>query len=228
MADIKSIINSNVMFPDMNHYDMNKPAEMAIYFAHSDFYPFKSVIENNKLATDLLSNAYHEMANAARAKEDYLSESWAMTSGLLQSCRVELLTQYSLLLTMISLLEEAVNTLCRIYKNSLSIEKDLKNYPGSGLERAAEYLKCEVKIKGFKNDPQWEYITTIRDCRNMVVHNGGRIIDTIRPKCDKFGIGYREEDYQLYIDYDDINKFYDAILNFMDRTFRIEPDMTEK
>lgn len=225
MTDIKSINNSNVMFPDMNHYDMSKPSEMALYFAHSDFYPFKSVIENNKLATDLLSTAYNEMANEARTKDDYLTESWAMTSVLLQKCRVELLTQYSLLLTMVSLFEEAVNTLCRIYKNNLSLEKELKDIRGSGLERAADYLKDEVKVSGFKSDTQWEYITTIRDCRNMVVHNGGRLPENIRSKCDKFGIGYRKEDYQLYIEYEDINKFYDAFLDFMNRAFKIEPDI---
>lgn len=82
MADIKSIKNSIVMFPDMKHYDMSKPAEMALYFAHSDFYPFKSVIENNKIATDLVSEAYYSMANDARSKNDFQTKSWAMTSGM--------------------------------------------------------------------------------------------------------------------------------------------------
>lgn len=224
MFDIKSIENTNVKFPDMAYYEMSKPGEMALYLAHSDFYPFKSVIENNKIATGLVSEAYYNMANEARKNEDFQTESWAMTSGMLQSCRVEILTQYSLLLTMISLLEEAVNTLCRLYKNTLSLEKDLKDIKGAGLERAADYLKKEAKVKGFKDDPKWEYITTIRDCRNMVVHNGGRIKEDLRPKCDKFNIGYREEDYQLYIEYEDIEKFYDAILDFMDRAFKIEPE----
>lgn len=224
MSDIKSIENTNVKFPDMKHYEMSKPGEMALYLAHSDFYPFKSVIENNKIATDLVSEAYYNMANEARKNGDFQTESWAMTSGMLQSCRVEILTQYSLLLTMISLLEEAVNTLCILYKNTLSLEKDLKDMKGAGLERAADYLKKEAKVQGFKDDPQWEYITTIRDCRNMVVHNGGRIKEELRPKCNKFYIGYREEDYQLYIEYEDIEKFFNAILDFMDRTFKIEPE----
>lgn len=60
------------------------------------------------------------------------------------------------------------------------------------MERAAKYLKDVVGISGFKTDQSWEYITTIRDCRNMVVHNGGRIKDDLKPKCDKFNIGYRE------------------------------------
>lgn len=225
MAKITSIENTNVKFPDMSYYDISKPGEMALYHAHSDFYPFKSVIENNKIATDLVSKAYYDMANEAREHNDFLTEEWAMTSGLLQSCRVEIFTQYSLLLTMVSLLEEAMNTLCRSYKIMLSLEKDLKDIKGAGIERAADYLKSCAKVKGIKSDPQWEYITTIRDCRNMVVHNGGRIVkEEDRKKCDKFNIGYREEDYQLYIEYSDVEKFYNAILEFMDRSFRIEPE----
>ena len=41
-------IDSNVKFPDMEHYDIGKPGEMALYLAHCDFYPFRSVIENKK------------------------------------------------------------------------------------------------------------------------------------------------------------------------------------
>ena len=48
------------------------------------------------------------------------------------------------------------------------------------MERAAKYLKDVVGISGFKADQSWEYITTTRDCRNMVVHNGGRIKDDLQ------------------------------------------------
>ncbi len=219
--DIHSI-DSNVKFPDMAHYDMKKPGEMALYLAHCDFYPFRSVIENNKTALDIISNSYIELAAKAREKDDFITEQWAMTSGTLHSCRVDLLTQYSLLLTMVSLLEEAVNTLCRIYHQMNHIEKELKDIRGSGLERAAKYLKTEVGIQGFTADEQWEYITTIRDARNMVVHNGGRLVRDF-DKFDKFNIGYREEDHQLYIEYNDIVNMYNAILDFMDRSFRIIP-----
>ena len=42
-------LNSDVKFPDMEHYDMGKASDMALYLAHCDFYPFRSVIENNKI-----------------------------------------------------------------------------------------------------------------------------------------------------------------------------------
>ncbi len=38
-----------------------------------------------------------------------------------------------------------------------------------------------------------------------------------------FGIGYREEDKQLYLEYQDIVKMYDAIMDFMEDSFRKEP-----
>ena len=47
MDNIHSI-DSNVKFPDMGHYDMGKANEMALYLAHCDFYPFRSVIEKIK------------------------------------------------------------------------------------------------------------------------------------------------------------------------------------
>ena len=38
----------------------------------------------------------------------------------------------------------------------------------------------------------------------------------------------REEDSQLYIEYADVMKFYEAILDFMDRAFRLEPSISTK
>lgn len=218
-----SSIESDVKFPDMDCYDMNKHGEMALYLAHCDFYPFRSVIENNKMALDAITEGYRESAKKALEEDDFITESWAMASMGLHACRVDLLTQYSLLLTMVSLLEEAVNTLCRIYHDINHITNELKDIKGSGLERAATYLKDEVKIHGFTSG-KWEYITAIRDARNMVVHNGGRVIkEKDFKKFDKFSIGYREENKQIYLQYDDIVKMYDAIIEFMGISFKLEP-----
>lgn len=218
-------IDSDVKFPDMSHYDMNNPGSMALYLAHCDFYPFRSVIENNKITLDAIAEGYREIVREATNMNDFRTECWAMTSGTLHSCRVDLLTQYSLLLTMVSLLEEAVNTLCRLYQNVYKIEKKLTDIKGSGLERAATYIKEEVKIDGFKSG-KWEYITSIRDARNMIVHNGGRVVkEKDFKKFDKFSIGYRDEDNQIYLQYTDITKMYDAIVEFMDKSFRLVPNV---
>ncbi len=218
-------IDSDVKFPDMNYYDMEKPGDMALYLAHCDFYPFRSVIENNKIALDAIAEGYREIVKEATKTNDFETECWAMTSGTLHSCRVDLLTQYSLLLTMVSLLEEAVNTLCRLYHSIYKIEKELKDIKGKGLERATDYIKKEVKIEGFKSD-KWEHITAIRDARNMIVHNGGRIVkEEDFKKFDKFSIGYRDEDKQIYLEYTDIIKMYDVIMEFMNESFRLVPNL---
>lgn len=86
-----------------------------------------------------ISESYRQMAAEAREKDDFVSEQRAMTGGTLHSCRVELLTQYSLFLTMVSLLEESVNTLCRLYHDLNHLDKELKDIKGNGLERAAKY-----------------------------------------------------------------------------------------
>lgn len=217
-------IDSNVKFPDMSYYDMTKAGEMALYLAHCDLYPFRSVIENNKIALNVIGKSYHEMAKEAQNHDDFVTEQWAMTSGLLHSNQVSLYTHYSLLLTMVSLFKESVNTLCRIYHKMLNLPKEVKDIKGNGLERAAKYLKDEVKINGFTADKQWEYITAVRDARNMVVHNGGRLVRGF-DKFDKFGIGYREEDKQLYLEYEDIEKMYEAILDYVNRAFKLEPQL---
>ena len=41
------------------------------------------VIDNNKMAIDLVTKAYRDMAQEAREKDDFRTESWAMTSGTL-------------------------------------------------------------------------------------------------------------------------------------------------
>ena len=59
-------IEGNVLFPTIDGYDMHKAGDMALYLAHCDFYPFKSVIDNNKMAIDLVTKAYRDMAQEAR------------------------------------------------------------------------------------------------------------------------------------------------------------------
>ncbi|MEG1410736.1 MAG: hypothetical protein RSD36_12935 [Terrisporobacter sp.] len=219
-------IESDVKFPDMAQYDVSNPGLMALYLAHCDFYPFRSVIENNKLALDSIGEGYRDIASKARDIGDFQTECWAMTSDSLHSCRVDLLTQYSLLLTMVALLEEAVNTLCRVYQYTNNIPVKLKDFrEGTGLERASKYIKDYIKIEGFTSG-RWEYITAIRDARNSVVHNGGKVIkEKDFKKFDKFSIGYRDQDKQIYLQYEDIVKMYDAIMEFMDTSFRLLPNV---
>ena len=172
---------------------------------------------------DAINEHYHEMVKKTMETDDFETQCRAMTSGTILNSRVDIQVQYSLLLVLVSLLEEAVNTFCRIHKEMGGLTTDLKDIKGSGLERAAKYIKYEIHIDGFASG-NWEYITAIRDARNMVVHNGGRVVkEKDFQKFDKFKIGYREEDKQIYLENGDIVKFYDAIWGFLETAFKLEP-----
>lgn len=147
MLNIHSI-GSNVKFPNMEHYDLGKASDMVLYLAHCDFYPSRSFIENNKIALDAIEESYRNLVEKARLKNSFVTERWAMTSRTLHSYRVDLLTQYSLLLTMVSLLGESVNTLYRLYHDLNHLSKEVKDIKRSGLAHTAKYLKDEVGIDG--------------------------------------------------------------------------------
>lgn len=64
-------IEGNVLFPTIDGYDMHKAGDMALYLAHCDFYPFKSDIDNNKMAIDLVTKAYRDMAARSKRKRRF-------------------------------------------------------------------------------------------------------------------------------------------------------------
>lgn len=215
-----------VKFPDMGEYQMNKAGDMALYLAHCDLYPFRSVISNSELISDLSGETYREMAIDAGNKGDVETEQYLMMSQTLQVCRVNLLTCHSLVLILMSILEESFNTLCRLYYKLNHFEFELKEYrkkSKTGINKAIDYLEEYAKITGFKQDAQWEYIRTIRDVRNMIVHNGGRIKREKLSDFQKYGIDGRDEDLQIYLEYQDVVKMYEAVLDYIGRVFKIMP-----
>ncbi|MDL2253377.1 hypothetical protein LJC49_04800 [Ruminococcaceae bacterium OttesenSCG-928-I18] len=212
----------DVEFPDMGNYDIENPGEMALYHAHCDFMPFRSVIDTTKASTSALREYYSNLSKEARQQGDYITEDFAMTSGMLYGARAIPLAYSSLLLIMVALLEEAFNTLCRAYCIRCNYQVTYKDIAGQGLERAIIYLEKVADVKGIKSDANWEYVKTIRDARNLVVHNGGRVTGKI-DAFEKFGFYIREEDKQIMFEHDDIIRMYEAIMAFMERVFRIAP-----
>jgi hypothetical protein len=215
----------DVKFPQMEKYNIDDPGEMALYHAHCEFMPFHSVIETTKVSVQAICEYYHDMTKRAREKDDSITEEFAMTSGMIYTARAVPLSYSSLVLTMVALLEEAFNTLCRAYCIKKKYPITHKDIAGQGLERAITYLEKVAGIAGIKADSLWEYVKTIRDARNMIVHNGGRVTgknDTF----EKFGFYIREEDNQLMFEYDDIMRMYNSIMEFVGRTFLLKPSNT--
>ena len=103
----------------------------------------------------------------------------------------------------------------------------LRKKSDHGIEKACAYLKEYAHVTEVKQDPNWGYIDAIRTARNMLVHNGGRVVDKYREKMNQYGIGMREEDFCVYIDDETINKMHGAIIEFIDRVFKSEQDYRE-
>lgn len=90
----------------------------------------------------------------------------------------EIFPQYqkqSYLLMLVSFFEDYLNQLC----NSLHFENDfccsLKEYNGSGIERAKRYLVKIAKISVPTGIESWNQIIDARDIRNIVAHNAGHL-----------------------------------------------------
>lgn len=149
-----------------------------------------------------------------------------MRSGMLYLERAMPLSYYSLVLVMVSLLEEAFNTLCHSYYIINRFQIKQKDMTGKGLERSINYLEKVVNVRGIKADQNWEYVKTIIEARNMIVHNGGRVIGK-KDTYEKFGFYLYEEDGRLGFEYEDIIRMYEAILEFIERIFRIQPKPNE-
>lgn len=212
----------DVKFPNMEDYDMSKPGDVALYHAHYDFMPLFNVIENIKMTIDVTGKFYFDKSNEARESNDFITEEWAMSSHTLFNARVVPLSYYSLVLIMVSLLEEAFNTLCRAYTLKYNYNIEYKDIAGQGLERAITYLEKVIKIEGIKSDGKWEYIKTIRDARNMIVHNGGYIPKERKKSFEKFDL-YIDEQGKLGFEYDDILTMYNEIIDYIERIFKKEP-----
>ncbi|MCV2885578.1 hypothetical protein OE749_12835 [Aestuariibacter sp. AA17] len=90
----------------------------------------------------------------------------------------EIFPQYqkqSYLLMLVSLFEDYLNQLC----NSLHFENEfccsLKEYSGSGIERAKKYLVKIANITVPTGTKDWSQIIDARDIRNIIAHNAGHL-----------------------------------------------------
>ncbi|WP_278405475.1 hypothetical protein [Pseudoalteromonas ruthenica] len=81
----------------------------------------------------------------------------------------------SYFLMLVSLFEDYLNQLC----NSLHFENkfccSLKEYNGSGIERAKKYLLKIARISVPTETTGWSRIIDARDIRNIIAHNAGHL-----------------------------------------------------
>jgi hypothetical protein len=212
----------NVEFPDL-YDDMGKACNIALYHAHCDFDPFITVIKNNEISIKALNEYYHNLSRTARENNDWITEDNAMRNSMIYMARAVPYSYYSLVIIMMSLLEEAFNTLCRAYaiveKKSITYEA----IEGTGLDRAFKYLEKEIGIHKIKKNSNWDFVKAIRMARNCIVHDGGFVKKEKREFLSKHGFYICDESSRVLFESDEIYKIYDTIVSFIDETFIIEP-----
>lgn len=215
-------------FPDMSQYDIGRPSGMALYCAHMDLEPIGGLIEYTKISQKSYQELFWHVIKNADENDDFKTSSETVDEMVVYSSRIIPLEYNAILLMMMSCLEEGFNTWCRLEEgyqrrkgNPIVSLSDYvpKKKRERGIEKACAYLKEYAQVTGIKQDPNWGYIDAIRTARNMLVHNGGRVAEKYREKMKQYGIGMREEDYSVYIDYQTIKKMHDAIIEFIDRVF---------
>ncbi len=97
----------------------------------------------------------------------------------------EVFPQYqkqSFLLMSVLLFEDYLNQLCHSFHFENALNCTLKDYGGSGIERAKSYLRKVAKIEVPTETPSWSKIVEARDIRNIIAHNAGHLDEELHSK----------------------------------------------
>ncbi|HBC3593005.1 TPA: hypothetical protein VGS70_004578 [Vibrio parahaemolyticus] len=97
----------------------------------------------------------------------------------------EVFPQYqkqSFLLMLVSLFEDYLNQLCHSFHFEKGLNCTLKDYSGSGIERAKNYLRKVAKIEVPTGTVSWGKVVEARDIRNIIAHNAGHLDKELHSK----------------------------------------------
>jgi hypothetical protein len=90
------------------------------------------------------------------------------------------LHRYSVFVTLFSFLETELNELCKRIQNKDNLGLSFTDISGKGIDRAAKYLDKIAGIKITEEPNIWGNIKNMRELRNKIVHNAGKIDDSDR------------------------------------------------
>lgn len=213
-------------FPDVADYDLSTAGGMALYGAHCDLDPVLGMIEEIDRSVEETIKKYGDLGIKAQDFGDFRTSCELLDLQAVFSAQVRPIVYESMLLIMVSRLEESFSGWCRVLhakdKGLPAFEEHHKEK--GALENAISYIKEYGHINGIKQDKDWEFISVIRDARNMIVHNGSRVKEPLWDKMDSFKIGMYPEDHRVYLDSETIHRMYDAIIRFINRVFLIQPE----
>lgn len=207
-------------FIGLETFNITNPGSLGLYANSLEFEAFKEIINiNHKVVQEKIDKYYEQLNN--EKNEIKTTDNILMNLSLYNTKLIPILNS-GLLISLVSIFEETMYSICKVYKEKLNILISFKDIKGkeSWIDKTSKYLK-EYANKNIRNDKDWEYIKFIIDIRNAHVHNGGRIIKKeILEKIYRYKFDVSEDDNYFYIDNDTLRLFQDKIVDFLNRNFK--------
>lgn len=92
----------------------------------------------------------------------------------------------SLIITIFNFVEHQLNSLCKIFYESIDSPLKLNDIHGQGVERALLFLTKVVNVDFSRFGSELPVIKGVNQVRNIIVHNGGRLPSDANSKVNKF------------------------------------------
>ena len=160
---------------------MQKPDQISLYFL-SDLEKFRIFVELSERHWSEELIKYNE--SDLETNEFICWDRYKYRNDLSAHFQ-EVFPQYqkqSFLLMLISFFEDYLNQLCHSFHFEKGLSCTLKDYSGSGLERAKNYLRKVAKIEVPTGTFSWSKVIEARDIRNVIAHNAGHLDEELHSK----------------------------------------------
>ena len=207
-------------FIGLENFDITNPGSLGLYVNSMEFEAIKEIMNIEHKTIQEKISKYFEQLNSE--KSDIKTNDDILMNLSLYNTKLIPILNSSLLISLVSIFEETMYSICRIYKDYLNISTDFTDMTGKNtwIDKTSKYLK-DYANKNIRNDKDWEYIKLIIDIRNAHVHNGGRIVkEDVLERIHKYKFEVSEKNYYFYIDNDTLRLFQAKIVSFLNRNFK--------
>ncbi|HHF3095074.1 TPA: hypothetical protein ACPJ00_004007 [Vibrio diabolicus] len=160
---------------------MHKPDQVSLYFL-SDLEKFRIFVE---LSERHWSEELIKYNKSDLETNEFICWDRYKYRNDLSAHFQEVFPQYqkqSFLLMLVSFFEDYLNQLCHSFHFEKGLSCTLKDYSGSGLERAKNYLRKVAKIEVPTGTFSWSKVIEARDIRNVIAHNAGHLNEELHSK----------------------------------------------
>ncbi|OUS71060.1 hypothetical protein B5G52_12755 [Pseudoalteromonas sp. A601] len=160
---------------------MKKPDQVSLYFL-SDLEKFRIFVELSERHWSEELIKYNE--SDIETNEFICWDRYKYRNDLSAHFQ-EVFPQYqkqSFLLMLVSLFEDYLNQLCHSFHFEKGLSCTLKDFRGSGIERAKNYLRKIAEIEVPTGTAFWSKVIEARDIRNIIAHNAGHLDENLHSK----------------------------------------------